>query len=216
MEQSFITARAAMVKYQLRARGIHDERLLEAMELIPRHEFVPEERRDDAYDDRPLLIGAAQTISQPYIVALMTQALHLQGHENVLEVGTGSGYQTALLCELAGQVTSVERVARLARDAAQRLHALGYENYDIHVGDGSQGLADMAPFDAMIVTAAAPTVPGPLLMQMSRDDGRLVIPVGDEQEQYIEVYTRRDDQWFFKRIAAVRFVPLLGEYGFKE
>lgn len=216
MKQTFIEARSAMVKYQLRARGIHDERLLEAMESLPRHEFVPEASRDDAYDDRPLLIGEAQTISQPYIVALMTQALRLQGDENVLEIGTGSGYQTALLCALAARVTSIERVARLARTAAERLNALGYTNYDIHVGDGSQGLADMAPYDAIIVTAAAPAVPGPLLAQMHPNGGRLVIPVGDDHDQFVELYTRHGDRRRFKRIAAVRFVPLLGRYGFEE
>ncbi len=214
-DTSFTTARSAMVKWQLRARGIQDERVLEAMKRIPRHEFVPKEYRDSAYRDGALRIEACQTISQPYIVALMTQALHLDGHESVLEVGTGSGYQTALLCELAHYVYSVERVKRLARDAAGRLSCLGYANVDIYVGDGSQGLRDMAPFDAIIVTAAAPVVPGVLRAQMNPDGGRMVIPAGDDKEQYLELLTRHGDQWFIKRIAAVHFVPLIGLYGFQ-
>ncbi len=215
MNENFTTERLAMVKFQLRARGIHDDRLLTAMERLPRQEFVPAECRNEAYRDGTLPIAAHQRITQPYMVALMSQALHLQGHEHVLEIGTGSGYQTAVLCELADHVTSVERVARLARTAAERLYGLGYDNYTIHVGDGSQGLADMAPFDAIIVTAAAPDVPGPLRAQMNADHGRLVIPVGVDNEQYLEVITRRDDRWYVKRIAAVRFVPLLGRYGFE-
>ncbi len=203
-----------MVKRQLRARGIHDERVLEAMERIPRHEFVPQDSREEAYRDGALPIEANQTISQPYIVALMTQALYLQGHEHVLEIGTGSGYQTALLCELAAHVCSLERVARLARDAFHLLDRQGYRNFEIHVGDGSQGLADMAPYEAIIVTAAAPTIPGPLRAQMHPDGGRLVIPVGDGKKQFLELLTRQGDRWTIKRIAAVRFVPLIGRYGF--
>lgn len=215
MNEPFSAARTAMVNYQLRARGIHDDRLLEAMERIPRHEFVPPEWRDAAYEDGTLPIDAQQRITQPYMVALMTQALHLHGHEHILEIGTGSGYQTAVLCELGAQVTSIECVARLARSAAERLYRLGYDNYTIHVGDGSQGLADMAPFDAILVSAAAPRAPGPIRAQMSVRGGRLVIPAGDPDEQYIEVITRSGDGWYVKRIAAVHFVPLLGRYGFK-
>lgn len=215
MKESFTDARADMVKWQLRVRGIQDERVLEAMLRIPRHEFVPQQSRDDAYRDSALRIEADQTISQPYIVALMTQALHLQGHESVLEIGTGSGYQTAVLCELVRQIYSVERVTRLAREATERLQRLGYTNVDIHGGDGSQGLPDMAPFDAIIVTAAAPSIPGPLRAQMNPDGGRLVIPVGGDDKQFLELLTRRGDHWYFKRIAAVSFVPLIGRYGFE-
>jgi protein-L-isoaspartate(D-aspartate) O-methyltransferase len=215
MNDLFMDERAAMVKRQLRLRGIHDQRVMEAMLRIPRHEFVPQQSRGDAYRDRALSIEADQTISQPYMVALMTQALHLDGHENVLEIGTGSGYQTAVLCELARHVFSVERVTRLARDASVRLRALGYTNVDIHAGDGSQGLPDMAPFDAIIVTAAAPTVPGPLRAQMHPNGGRLVIPVGVGDRQFLELLTREGDRWYLKRIAAVRFVPLIGRYGFE-
>ncbi len=215
MDDPYTSQRAAMVKCQLRARGIQDQHVLEAMERIPRHEFVPKAVQDDAYRDSPLPINAEQTISQPYIVALMTQALHLSDGEHVLEIGTGSGYQTAVLCELVQYVYSLERVARLARDAVTRLHALGYANFDVHVGDGSQGLPDMAPFDAILVTAAAPSVPGPLRAQLNPKGGRLVIPVGDEDKgQFLELVTRFDDHWYSKRIAAVHFVPLIGQYGF--
>jgi protein-L-isoaspartate(D-aspartate) O-methyltransferase len=213
MDDPFVAERAAMVKWQLRARGIQDERVLDAMTRIPRHEFVPQQSRADAYRDGALPIDAEQTISQPYIVALMTQALHLNGSENVLEIGTGSGYQTAVLCELVQHVYSVERVARLAHDASERLKRLGYSNFDIHVGDGSQGLPDMAPFEAIIVTAAAPRIPGPLRAQMHPNGGRLVIPVGEGKGQFLELLTRQGDRWTIKRIAAVQFVPLIGRYG---
>ncbi len=215
MNDPFRTARLAMVRQQLRARGINDERVLAAMERIPRHEFVPFNLRADAYRDGALPIAAEQTISQPYIVGLMTQLLRLQGSENVLEIGTGSGYQTAILCELAAHVYSLERINALAQEAAERLKRLNYSNVDIHLGDGSQGLADMAPFDAIIVTAAAPAVPGPLRAQMRRAGGRLVIPVGRGDDQVLELVTRQEDQWETKRIAPVQFVPLIGHYGFE-
>ncbi len=216
MDDQFAAARAWMVKWQLRARGIGDERVLDAMLRIPRHEFVLPEQRSNAYRDCPLPIDADQTISQPYMVALMTQALHLRRDERVLEIGTGSGYHTAVLCELVDYVYSLERVARLAGSAAERLHRLGYSNLDLHVGDGSQGLPDMAPFDAIMVTAAAPVLPGVLRAQMSPNGGRLVIPVGDERKgQFLELLTRRGDHWYVKRIAAVHFVPLIGRYGFE-
>lgn len=215
MEDPYRSARLAMVRQQLRARGIGDERVLAAMERIPRHEFVPFNLRADAYRDGALPIAADQTISQPYIVGLMTQLLRLRGDENVLEVGTGSGYQTAILCELAAHVYSLERIGSLAQEAAERLKRLNYQNVDIHLGDGSQGLPDMAPFDAIIVTAAAPSVPGPLRAQLSRAGGRLVIPVGRGDEQMLELITRQDERWEMKRIAPVQFVPLIGHYGFE-
>ena len=215
MESSaFLSARNTMVNRQLRARGIQDERVLDAMLRVPRHLFVPELYQDQAYRDCPLPIANDQTISQPYIVALMTQALHLKGYESVLEVGTGSGYQTAILCELVPQVYSIERLRRLTASAAKTLDYLGYNNVDLHVGDGSQGLADMAPFDAILVTAAAPDVPAPLCLQMNPKGGRMVIPVGDDRAQFLELITRRGDDWEYKRIASVRFVPLVGRYGF--
>jgi protein-L-isoaspartate(D-aspartate) O-methyltransferase len=206
--------REAMVEHQLRARGIYDPRVLDAMRRIPRHEFVSNEFREAAYHDAPLPINDDQTISQPYIVALMTQALHLTGGETVLEVGTGSGYQTAILCELAAQVYSLERFRRLAARAGTMLNMLGYDNVEIYVGDGSQGLADMAPFDAIIVTAAAPALPGPLCTQLSPRGGRMVAPIGAPESQYLEYVVRENNRWEMRRLAAVRFVPLLGRYGF--
>lgn len=215
MESSpYLSARTEMVERQLRARGIQDENVLEAMRHVPRHEFVPEPHRDEAYRDCALPIDQEQTISQPYIVALMTQALHLNGNETVLEVGTGSGYQTAVLCEMAREVFSLERYRYLASKAAATLDRLGYDNFEIHVGDGSQGLPDMAPFQAIMVTAAAPEVPVPLCLQMSPKGGRMVIPVGDDKAQFLELVTRRNNYWEYKRIASVRFVPLVGRYGF--
>lgn len=207
--------REAMVAQQCAARGITDPRVLDAMRRIPRHEFVAGELRHLAYRDCPLPIGDQQTISQPYIVAQMTQLLHLTGTERVLEIGTGSGYQTALLCALAGQVYSLERHGRLADHAADTLARLGYNNVEIYMGDGSQGLADMAPFDAILVTAAAPSLPGPLRAQMHPHGGRMVLPVGDDKSQYLEIVTRTGDRWLIERANAVRFVPLIGRYGFR-
>jgi protein-L-isoaspartate(D-aspartate) O-methyltransferase len=204
-----------MVEQQIRDRGVRDERVLEVMRRLPRHAFVPEDLRAKAYDDCPLPIGEDQTISQPYIVAVMTTVLHLIGHERVLEIGTGSGYQTAILASLALHVYSLERHAPLAEHAAETLALLGINNVDIHVGDGSQGLPDMAPFDVILVTAAAPAIPGTLRSQMSADGGRLVIPVGDAKNQYLEQVTRHHNHWEMKRIGAVRFVPLIGAYGFR-
>lgn len=213
---SFRSAREEMVMKQLMARGIVDARVLQAMRTVPRHEFVAAEVRHLAYRDCPLPIGDQQTISQPYMVALMSQMLALKGYERVLEVGTGSGYQTAILCQLAAQVYSLERYPRLAGRAAQILAQLGYENVEIHVGDGSQGLADMAPFDAIIVTAAAPALPGPLRSQLDEDGGRMVLPIGDDKQQYLEMVTRWHNRWEMEQTAPVRFVPLIGRYGFKE
>ena len=169
-----------------------------------------------AYEDRALAIGHQQTISQPYIVALMLQIAQLSGHEIVLEIGTGSGYQTALLCELAAYVYSVERNKTLGRSAANRLADMEYDNLDIHIGDGSQGLPDMSPFDVILVTACVPSIPGPLKAQMQPQNGRLVLPVGNREQQYLQVVKRDIDRWIVEKIIPVRFVPLVGRYGFRD
>ena len=215
-EPEFTLRRKQMVLTQLRERKIYDERVLDAMSRIPRHLFVAPEFRDKAYQDGPLPIGENQTISQPYIVALMSQLLQLNGHELVLEIGTGCGYQTAVLCELANYVYSLERFPRLGRRAADIIQSLGYENVDFHIGDGSQGLVDMAPFDAIIVTAASPKIPGPLYSQLSPNNGRLVIPVGERESQILQIVHRYEDKFKMTQTIGVRFVPLIGRFGFNE
>ncbi len=207
--------REQMVIEQLEGRNITDPRVLAAMRKVPRHVFVPPDLQHLAYRDGPLPIGRDQTISQPYIVALMTQYLMLSGHEVVLEVGTGSGYQTAILCELASQVYSLERDPVLANQAATRLTGLGYRNVEVLVGDGSQGLADMSPFDAILVSAAAPAIPGPLRSQLA-DGGRMILPVGNREHQVLEHIWRTGETWHIERIAPVMFVLLYGRYGFRE
>lgn len=214
-DDRFETLRRRMVDEHLAARGIYDQRVLAVMRHVPRHEFVPAEFAARAYEDGPLPIGENQTISQPFVVALMTQELRLIGHERVLEIGTGSGYQTAILCQLAAYVYSIERNPHLARRAAQSLHGLLIENVDIHAGDGSQGLADMSPYDAVIVTAAAPVIPGPLCSQLSQNGGRMVIPVGNRERQVLQRVTRKGNRCHVEQIVAVKFVPLVGRYGFK-
>lgn len=215
-ENKYDVLRNQMVETQLRERGIYDPRVLDAMRRVQRHEFVSGDLRHLAYRDSPLPIGEDQSISQPYIVALMTQMLSLSGHEMVLEVGTGSGYQTAVLCTLVRHVYTLERHPRLADRAASVLNRLGYDNLDIHIGDGSQGLPDMAPFDAIIVSAAAPALPGPLRSQLREQGGRLVLPIGDRRNQYLELVTRQGNRWEIERMDPVTFVPLIGRYGFKE
>ncbi|NWG18551.1 MAG: protein-L-isoaspartate(D-aspartate) O-methyltransferase [Chloroflexi bacterium] len=210
----FYALRVQMVEQQLIERGIQNPRVLDAMRRVPRHEFVTADLRHLAYRDCPLPIGDNQTISQPYVVALMTSLVNLSGHERVLEVGTGSGYQAAILCELAAQVYSLERHPRLAERAGQILARMGYNNLEVHVGDGSQGLPDMSPFDAILVTAAAPALPGPLRSQLHTQGGRMVLPVGDERRQFLEVVTRTGNRWEIEQTIPVRFVPLVGRYGF--
>lgn len=215
-EAEYHIQREQMIVDQIRARNIDDPQVIHAMQTIPRHNFVPLEYRHLAYRDGPLPIGNNQTISQPYIVAVMTQLLGLKGHEHVLEIGTGCGYQTAVLCEIADYVYSLERYARLASNAATVLGEMGYENLNLHIGDGSQGLPDMAPFDAIIVTAAAPSIPGPLISQLAENGGRLVIPVGNRKGQMLSVVTRRGKRYRVDEKMPVRFVPMLGRYGFTE
>ena len=209
----FDTARARMVADQLAARDITQPDVLAAMRKVPRHRFVPPDLQHLAYRDGPLPIGNDQTISQPYIVALMTQALHPLKTETILEIGTGSGYQAAILAELCQQVYSLERDRHLADQAGKRLADLGYTNVEVFLGDGSQGLPDMAPFDAILVTAAAPAIPNPLRAQL-RDGGRLVLPVGDRDSQMLERLVRGGETWQVERLGPVKFVPLVGRYGF--
>ncbi len=205
-------ARARMVDQQLRHRDITDPRVLEAMAAVPRHCFVLPDRENLAYADGPLPIGEGQTISQPYIVALMTQLLELKGEEEVLEIGTGSGYQAAVLACLAKQVYTVERIQELARRAYHILETLEIENVEVFERDGSQGLPERAPFDGILVAAGAPKAPEPLKQQLA-DGGRLVIPVGGRGGQILERWRRQGDEFHTERIAPVAFVPLLGEEG---
>jgi len=204
----FATARRRMVDSQLCARGISDPRVLDAMLRVPRHEFVPANYRAQAYEDHPLPIGDEQTISQPYIVALMLESLQLTKNDVVLEVGTGSGYVTALLAELAAQVFSVERHETLAANARCVLEALGYENTRVFAGDGSLGLPAYAPFDAILVSAAASDVPPALLKQL-RDGGRLIIPVGSADSQQLLFIRMVNGHPVVSPRELVRFVPLI-------
>lgn len=204
----FATLRLRMVDSQLRIRGIEDERVLDAMSRVPRHEFTAGRYREQAYEDYPLPIGEGQTISQPYIVALMLEALALTPADRVLEVGTGSGYVTALLAEIAAQVVSVERYAVLADDAASLLARLGYTNVKVIVGDGSQGFPANAPYDAIIVSAAAPEVPRALLTQLA-EGGRMIIPVGSYDSQQLQLIQMRHGQPQTQLRELCRFVPLV-------
>ena len=200
--------RERMVKEQIEGRGVKDPLTLAALRKVPRHLFIPEPPPGDAYGDYPLPIGQGQTISQPYIVAFMTEALGLRGGETVLEIGTGSGYQAAVLSHIAGRVHTIEIVPGLAQEARERLARLGYRNVSVHAGDGYQGWPEAAPFDAIMVTAAAPRIPEPLKAQL-KDGGRLVIPVGDEDQELI-VVTRRGASYDQRRVLPVRFVPMTG------
>lgn len=208
----FEAERHRMVRDQLQRRGIADPRVLEAFLRVPRHLFVPEEHREDAYADHPIPLGSGQTISQPYMVALMTQLLRLQGHERVLEIGTGSGYQLAILAELALEVYSVERLPELADHALQRLTALGYANVHLTTGNGSLGWPAYAPYEGMIVAAGAPAIPTSLVDQVA-EGGRLVIPVGSRHAQVLTLVEKRPDGLSKKAITDCVFVPLLGEHG---
>jgi len=201
-----------MVEHQLAARGIADGRVLAAMERVPREAFVPAELAEYAYDDSPLPIGEGQTISQPYIVALMAEAAHIGPGARVLEVGTGSGYAAAVLAELAASVVSIERHAALAEKARAALMELGYENVEVIEGDGSRGVPERAPYDAILVAAGAPAPPDSLKRQLA-EGGRLVIPVSADAHQTLCVITRRGDSYEEEDLGAVRFVPLLGEEG---
>ena len=203
-----------MVEHQLRNRDVEDERVLDAMERVPRHVFVPEKLRDRAYDDAALPIGSGQTISQPYMVARICEALSLHGSERVLDVGTGSGYQAAVLAELAGEVHTIERLPELAEAARAALEEAGYgDRVHVHVGDGTLGLPEHAPFDAIAVAAAAPELPASLYEQLE-PRGRLVVPVGKRHGQQLQLIVRSPEGPAVVRSVSCRFVPLLGEEGF--
>ncbi len=212
ISDTYGSPRRDMVERQLRKRNIRSESVLEAMETVPRHEFVPEELRDRAYDDEPLPIGEGQTISQPYMVASMTETLELTGVERVLEIGTGSGYQEAVLSQLAAEVFTDESRTALALSARERLARLGYSNVHVHAGDGTLGLPEFAPFDAILVAAAAPEIPSPLAAQLA-EGGRLVVPVGGVENQELMRARKRDGQLFLETLYACRFVPLIGRHG---
>ena len=201
-------ARQLMVDSQLRARGISDPRVLDAMLRVPRHQFVPEAHRTEAYEDHPLPIPDGQTISQPYVVALMLESLQLRPAHKVLEIGTGSGYVTALLAELAAQVFSIERHPVLSEGARKVLVALGYANVQVFTGDGTLGLPANASFDAIVVSAAAPTVPAALLAQL-KDGGRMIIPIGSADSQQLQLIRKVDGRPVISLRDLVRFVPLV-------
>jgi protein-L-isoaspartate(D-aspartate) O-methyltransferase len=208
-----VPARERMVERQLRRRGISDERVLEAMRRVPRHLFVPENLRHLAYEDGALPIGEAQTISQPFIVATICSLLGLEGHERVLDVGTGSGYQAAVLAELAADVVTIERIPALAERARRTLVAARYERVEVRVGDGSLGVPERAPFDGIAVAAAAPSVPAALYDQLA-PGGRLVLPRGGRGGQELVLVERTDGGPVERVSIPCRFVPLLGEAGF--
>lgn len=206
--------RGRMVEQQIEARGIHDQRVLAAMREVPRHLFVPPPHDRGAYADSPLPIGNGQTISQPYIVALMTELLHPQPDQTVLEIGAGSGYQAAILSRLVCKVTTIERIPTVAELARKNLAALGFENVEIVVGDGTEGYTPRAPYNGIIITAATPDIPAPLKKQLV-EGGRLVAPVGGRDIQELVVLEKRGAAFTVEHHGGVRFVPLIGEYGWE-
>ncbi len=208
----FTGLRQNMVERQLRLRGIRDERVLQAMLRVPRHEFAPERFWDQAYEDHPLPIGEGQTISQPYIVALMLEALAVSPSDKALEVGTGSGYVTALLAELVKEVVSIERHPSLADSARHLLTDLGYKSVRVLAGDGSRGVPEFAPYDAIIVSAAAPELPQELIEQLA-DCGRMIIPVGEDDSQQLQFIYKEDGRVISRMRELCRFVPLVSEGG---
>jgi protein-L-isoaspartate(D-aspartate) O-methyltransferase len=214
MQDGFANQRTAMVELQLRGRGIRDERVLGAMQRVPRHEFVPPALHADAYADMPLPIGSGQTISQPYIVAAMLEALQVRAENRVLEIGTGSGYMTALLAELVAEVVSIERHAELAERARAILGRLGYLNVQIIVGDGSVGYPPAAPYGAIIASAAAPQIP-PALVEQLNEGGRMVIPVGPPHTQQLQLVRKISGEAVVTALDPCRFVPMIGESAYR-
>ncbi len=207
--------RLDMVENQIRARGVRDPGVLSAMRRVPREIFVPLGSRKYAYDDAPISIGEGQTISQPYMVALMTECIELRGNEKVLEIGTGTGYQMAILLQLTPRVYSVERIPALAEKAKRNLASLSYKTINIKTGDGTCGWPEEAPFDAIIVTSGAPSVPESLKLQLA-EGGRLVIPAGSRHNQTLYKVTKQDDCFALSEITPCVFVPLIGKYGWDE
>jgi protein-L-isoaspartate(D-aspartate) O-methyltransferase len=215
LSSNYEKARTRMVKEQLVPRGIHDPATLKAMETVPRHLFVEDALRGQAYGDHPLPIGKGQTISQPYIVALMTQALQLKGHEKVLEIGTGSGYQAAILAQLCAKVYTVERIDSLLVRARKVFDQLHYLNILSKLDDGTVGWPENGPYEAIIVTAGGPRVPEPLLEQLA-DPGILVIPVGEKSYQQLQLVSKKNNHLSTTVIESVRFVSLIGEHGWQR
>ena len=213
--QDFLLARERMVQEQAVARGIQDPRVIAALRKIPRHLFVDLGIVNRAYDDSALPIGEKQTLSQPYMTARMVEALSLSGEEKVLEIGTGSGYQTAVLAELCFNVFSVEKIRVLSRKARALLDQLGYQNIALHVGDGTIGWSEHAPYDGIIVSAGSPSVPQPLLEQLG-EHGRLLIPIGDEQTQTLVRVSRRPSGFHQEQLGECKFVKLFGKYGWRN
>ena len=213
--QSYAGQRRKMVEEQLVERGINDLRLLEVVSRVPRHLFVQESLQHRAYGDTPLPIGENQTISQPYIVGAMTEALDLKGEERVLEIGTGSGYQTAIIAELCRQVFTIERLNNLSRKAQNVLESLNYMSIVFKMFDGTYGWPDQAPFDAILITASAPEIPGSLVKQLG-DGGRLVAPIGEADKQKLVVLTKNGDRVSRRDLGDCKFVPLIGKYGWPQ
>jgi protein-L-isoaspartate(D-aspartate) O-methyltransferase len=206
------TLKKAMVEEQLMCRGIKNQKVLDAFRKVERHKFIPEDLRNNSYSDYPLPIGEGQTISQPYMVALMTECLGLTGGDKILEIGTGSGYQAAILAELAKEVYTIERFDSLAKRAEGVLNELGYKNIKIKVGDGTLGWPEEAPFDKIIITAATPRVPLPLTEQL-KENGKLVLPLGESFSQILTVIEKRKDKLETLEVCGCVFVPLVGKYG---
>ena len=213
-EEEYSQERKRMVVEQIASRGLRDPRLLAVMEAVPRHRFVPSDHLNWAYADGPLPIGFGQTISQPYIVAFMTDALHLTGSERVLEVGTGSGYQAAILGQLAAEVHTIEFIPELSAQAEKVLQELGFTNVHVHSGDGSLGWLEAAPYDSILVAAAAPRLPQPLMDQLA-EGGRIILPVGSRGFQQLEIWERRGKKFKHEASIPVAFVPLRGEHGWR-
>ncbi|MGV8025826.1 MAG: protein-L-isoaspartate(D-aspartate) O-methyltransferase [Anaerolineaceae bacterium] len=213
-EAGFISARARMVELQILQRGITSQPVLDAFLKVPRHLFVPEEDQAEAYDDYPIPIGFGQTISQPYIVALMTEKAQLKTDDTVLEIGTGSGYQAAILSCLCKKVDTVERIPALGKQAQKVLSELRFNNVAMHIADGTGGWPDAAPYDAILVTAGSPSVPLPLQMQL-KNGGRLIIPVGSSWHQELQLWVKTEAVFEMETIIPVVFVPLLGKWGWE-